>query len=106
MINVDGVIYGNFRCDLSGFDLNRCWKNPSKMLHPQIVDIKNEIAKVHRKEKIELYLDFHGHSKDLNIFCYSCKTDPIECKRLPYIFSQMNSMFSFQSCTFGISKDK
>lgn len=28
MINVDGVIYGNFRCDLAGFDLNRVWKNP------------------------------------------------------------------------------
>lgn len=28
MVNVDGVIYGNFRCDLIGFDLNRCWKAP------------------------------------------------------------------------------
>jgi murein tripeptide amidase MpaA len=26
MVNVDGVIYGNFRCDLAGYDLNRCWK--------------------------------------------------------------------------------
>lgn len=25
MINVDGVIYGNSRCDLSGDDLNRQW---------------------------------------------------------------------------------
>ena len=23
MINIDGVIYGNFRCDITGFDLNR-----------------------------------------------------------------------------------
>ena len=26
MINIDGVIYGNYRCSLSGFDLNRTWK--------------------------------------------------------------------------------
>jgi murein tripeptide amidase MpaA len=26
MVNVDGVIYGNFRCDITGFDLNRRWK--------------------------------------------------------------------------------
>ncbi len=26
MINVDGVIYGNYRCSLSGIDLNRVWK--------------------------------------------------------------------------------
>jgi len=40
MINVDGVIYGNFRCDLGGYDLNRCWKNPSSALHSQIYNIK------------------------------------------------------------------
>jgi cytosolic carboxypeptidase protein 2/3 len=26
MVNVDGVIYGNFRCDVSGVDLNRRWR--------------------------------------------------------------------------------
>lgn len=41
MINVDGVICGNFRCDLTGMDLNRNWKNPSNLLHPQIFSIKN-----------------------------------------------------------------
>ena len=41
MINVDGVICGNFRCDLAGMDLNRNWKNPSTILHPQIFSIKN-----------------------------------------------------------------
>lgn len=43
MINVDGVIYGNFRCDLGGFDLNRNWENPDRRLHPQIYAIKEEI---------------------------------------------------------------
>jgi hypothetical protein len=36
MINIDGVIYGNFRCDVSGVDLNRQWKEPSRYLHPHI----------------------------------------------------------------------
>lgn len=40
MVNVDGVIYGNFRCDLIGFDLNRCWKTPISELHPQVSAIK------------------------------------------------------------------
>jgi murein tripeptide amidase MpaA len=40
MINVDGVIYGNFRCDLSGMDLNRCWKNANKLIHPHLYAIK------------------------------------------------------------------
>lgn len=43
MVNVDGVIYGNFRCDISGFDLNRQWRLPNRILHPQIWALKNSI---------------------------------------------------------------
>lgn len=43
MVNVDGVIYGNFRCDISGDDLNRQWTEPSKQLHPQIYKIKEYV---------------------------------------------------------------
>lgn len=41
MINVDGVVSGNFRCDLMGMDMNRNWKSPSALLHPQIFSIKS-----------------------------------------------------------------
>jgi hypothetical protein len=30
MINIDGVINGNYRCSLVGSDLNRRWKSPSE----------------------------------------------------------------------------
>jgi len=29
MLNPDGVIVGNYRCSLSGLDLNRQWQGPS-----------------------------------------------------------------------------
>lgn len=44
MVNVDGVIYGNFRCDIAGVDLNRRWKDTSRILHPQVYYIKKKIA--------------------------------------------------------------
>ena len=91
MINVDGVISGNFRCDLSGMDLNRNWKTPSSLLHPQIFSIKNELTNLFNQGyKVETCLDLHGHSKEYNVFCYSCKIDNIECRILPYIFSELN----------------
>ena len=31
MINIDGVIYGNYRSSLIGRDLNRVWDTPSKV---------------------------------------------------------------------------
>jgi len=34
MVNVDGVIYGNFRTNLAGFDLNRQWTDSNRWLHP------------------------------------------------------------------------
>lgn len=40
MINVDGVVFGNNRCSLSGFDLNRIWKKPDVQLFPEVVAIK------------------------------------------------------------------
>ena len=52
MINVDGVIYGNFRCDITGVDLNRRWKDPSRIFHPQIYQIKKKIAEYQRKYKV------------------------------------------------------
>ena len=44
MLNPDGVIHGNYRCSLSGKDLNRRWKNPSKNLHPEIFYAKQLIS--------------------------------------------------------------
>jgi murein tripeptide amidase MpaA len=40
MLNVDGVINGNYRCSLAACDLNRKWNNPSKILHPTIFHTK------------------------------------------------------------------
>ena len=40
MLNPDGVIVGNYRSALDGIDLNRNFRNPSKVLHPQIFLLK------------------------------------------------------------------
>ena len=36
MLNVDGVINGNYRCSLAACDLNRKWTKPSKAMHPPV----------------------------------------------------------------------
>ena len=40
MLNIDGVINGNYRADLSGHDLNRQYISPSKISHPTIYHLK------------------------------------------------------------------
>ena len=45
MLNPDGVINGNTRCNLAGVDLNRQWIEPNKKLHPSIYNTKMLIKK-------------------------------------------------------------
>ena len=40
MLNVDGVITGNYRCSLAACDLNRKWMGCSKILQPTIYHSK------------------------------------------------------------------
>ena len=43
MINPDGVVIGNYRCNLNGTDLNRIWHLPHKELHDTVYYIKEFI---------------------------------------------------------------
>lgn len=106
MINVDGVIYGNFRCDITGADLNRRWRVTSKIFFPQISQIKRIICSVKNKYKIDCCFDLHGHSKNYNIFSYACKNNQYTCRIMSLLISQINPIFHFPSCTFGLSKYK
>eukprot|EP00605_Chrysophyceae_sp_TOSAG23-4_P002552 GSChrysophyteH1.ASY1.ANO1.2817.1 assembled CDS len=75
MLNPDGVINGNYRCSLSGDDLNRQWSNPSKELHPTIWHAKELIKRTKRRWLVGLVLDIHGHSRKHGVFTYGCLPD-------------------------------
>jgi len=73
MINPDGVIFGNFRCTLSGQDINRQWKTPNEFLNPESFYLKNYIKNAAKSgEVFEMFIDLHGHSKKCDIFNYGC----------------------------------
>jgi len=40
MLNPDGVVAGNFRCSMSGKDLNRCFKSKDKEIYPTVFALK------------------------------------------------------------------
>ena len=53
MLNIDGVIIGNYRCNLSGADLNRQYLEPSKKAHPTIYYTKQVNKNVKIVDKID-----------------------------------------------------
>jgi murein tripeptide amidase MpaA len=68
MVNVDGVMYGNSRCDISGSDINRQLNTPNKILHPIVFACKEMFTRLAAEGyEIDYFLDFHGHSK--KYFC-------------------------------------
>lgn len=71
MLNPDGVVVGNYRCSLSGLDLNRQYVNPNVKVVPEIWAVKDMIKQTLDCRKIELYCDIHGHSTMKNLFVYA-----------------------------------
>lgn len=72
MLNPDGVVIGNYRCSLSGGDLNRQWIAPNMRHYPEILAVKQMIRKTMESRELAFYCDFHGHSRAKNAFMYGC----------------------------------
>lgn len=109
MLNPDGVIYGNYRCSLLGYDLNRKWRSPNRTLQPTIYYAKQTIKFMGDEREIALYCDFHAHSTQKNIFMYGCSFQPEETGHIrknasvrivPLLMSQINPNFSYKNSKF------
>lgn len=72
MLNPDGVFLGNYRCNFPGYDLNREWASPDKLLHPEIFYTKRLVELLHRHPLIDLdvFVDIHAHTNATNSFMY------------------------------------
>lgn len=108
MLNPDGVINGNYRCSLSGGDLNRRWKTPSKILHPTIYEAKKLCRDFQQEREVALIIDLHGHSRNKNIFMYGnvMPDDPSTTRMFPFIMSKLFDYFSFNDSRFSVTKSK
>ncbi|CAF3355299.1 unnamed protein product [Rotaria sp. Silwood1] len=112
MLNPDGVIVGNYRCSLSGRDLNRNYKTILKDAYPSIWHTREMIKRFMNETELVLYCDFHGHSRKQNVFVYGCENKHLPDERFKErIFPAMLSKndpakFSFYSCKFKVQKHK
>ena len=72
---------------------------------------KTLIARLQRKYKVLVFLDFHGHSQRKNTFFYGpaypiSHRDYYRCRALPKLIEKINPSFRFYSCSFQISEVK
>ncbi|XP_025832353.1 cytosolic carboxypeptidase 1-like [Agrilus planipennis] len=74
MLNPEGVILGQSRNGITGEDLNRCYKNPNPILHPEIYYLKSIVGYAVKilEHPIATFIDIHGHSRKKFFFFYGC----------------------------------
>ena len=113
MINPDGVIVGNTRCNLAGADLNRQYKHAVKEAFPTVHHVKMLIAKLLEDDySISIYCDLHAHSRKYNVFMYGCENRKRSQKYLmEQLFPLMlhknaKNRFNFEDCRFTITRAK
>ncbi|KRW98099.1 hypothetical protein PPERSA_05995 [Pseudocohnilembus persalinus] len=111
MMNPDGVIHGNYRCNLAGQDMNRKWGGPDYNIEPTVYYAKEQLRQLstHETLKIKLLLDLHGHSTKKGGFFYgnperksknqkNKQSDKIQ--NFPLLCCQKDKAFSFKECEF------
>ncbi|CAF2473660.1 unnamed protein product [Rotaria sp. Silwood2] len=117
MLNPDGVIIGNYRCSLTGKDMNRNFRHPRKQTFPTIYHMKQLMQDLQKEEhEILAFCDLHGHSRKSNVFAYGCDgcdgpqpnmKNFLNARILPYIMSRTApEMFAFDYCKFHIHRCK
>ncbi|XP_028412237.1 cytosolic carboxypeptidase 2-like isoform X3 [Dendronephthya gigantea] len=112
MLNPDGVIVGNYRCSLTGRDLNRNYKTNLKEAFPSVWHTREMIKRLSQEREITLYCDFHGHSRQQNVFIYGCENranldQGFKERVFPMMMSQnCKDKFCFKRCKFRVQKSK
>ena len=109
MLNPDGVILGNYRCSVTGLDLNRQWADPNETSHPTIHALKRMMRGYIATEQLLLFCDLHGHSRKRNIFAYACETLRGSTRLRERVFPRLLAdcpHFALSACSFKVLRSK
>ena len=85
------ILIWSHRCGLTGEDLNRRWRDPSELIHPEIFHTKGLLSYVKQvlEKEIFLFCDFHGHSRFVhlldikNFHCIQCDMRNVNFDQYP-----------------------
>ena len=118
IVNPDGVIAGNYRCNTQGKDMNRHFFADDDPDGLKIRLTEVELIRSYLKAKIpkenhdlfKLFLDIHAHSAQNSIFCYAPVDEDANnmsiIKRFPMILDNLSPYFQYDNCKFGNEKYK
>jgi len=117
IVNPDGVIIGNYRCNTQGKDMNRHFfadDDPEglKLRLTEVELIRSYLRQYVPTEnnQLKLFLDIHAHSAQHSIFVYAPVDEDANnnniIKRFPMILDNLSPYFQYDNCKFGNEKYK
>ncbi|XP_061420784.1 cytosolic carboxypeptidase 2-like isoform X1 [Lethenteron reissneri] len=116
MLNPDGVLVGNYRCSLSGRDLNRNYRTALREAFPPVWHLRAMVRRLLEKREVVMFCDLHGHSRRSNVFVYGCEgaagsghgpRGGQSGRVFPLMMSKnIPDKFSYESCRFKVQKSK
>jgi hypothetical protein len=104
IVNPDGVVIGNYRCNTQGRDMNRHFFSDDDPEGAKNRLVEVELIRSYLKEKVpksegalKMFLDIHAHSSMQSIFCYSPSSDDPGTnqiiRRFPMLLDNMSAYF-------------
>jgi len=109
MLNPDGVVVGNSRCSLKGYDLNRKWKDPQPEHEPVIAQVKAMIKQLSASRNLLMVCDFHGHSNIKGLCLYGCEGNLAKDSKKPTfasLLSKHSESFSLRLCRWKVKRNR
>jgi len=70
MMNPDGVAWGHSRTNSCGYDLNRCYQDPTFTEHEVVAAVKVTLQEWAQRGDLKWYVDMHAHARDRGCFLY------------------------------------
>ncbi|KAJ1429022.1 hypothetical protein B484DRAFT_329208, partial [Ochromonadaceae sp. CCMP2298] len=71
MLNPDGVVNGQSRCNIAGKDLNTHWDAPVAALQPTVYHLKKLLREVQARSTVVAFIDLHGQAVRSGFCLYS-----------------------------------
>ena len=73
--------------------------------------MKRLVERISETHDLELYLDFHGHSRKKNMFVFGpdynlTQPEYYKSRVLPKLLASHTSIFRYYGCSYAISSDK
>ena len=103
MVNPDGVVAGNYRTNLYGYDLNRRWDGGKAKSNHEAIYVKRYLNQLLKGRDVAFIIDLHGHSRKMFSFFYGnpSSSSPADVRVFPFLCSKLApNQIRFEDSTF------